>query len=47
MSRPRLEEKVAIITGGAAGIGEAISHKFASEGTSYEGLTDKPLTAKM
>lgn len=28
----RLENKVAIVTGGATGIGEAIAHKFAQEG---------------
>ena len=28
----RLHDKVSIVTGGAAGIGEAISHKFAAEG---------------
>lgn len=34
MSKLRLEEKIAIITGGATGISEAISHKFAKEGAS-------------
>jgi NAD(P)-dependent dehydrogenase (short-subunit alcohol dehydrogenase family) len=31
MAEPRLLNKVAIITGGATGIGEAISHKFCSK----------------
>lgn len=45
MSKPRLESKVAIITGGATGIGEAISHKFAMEGASVVvcGLPDDPV----
>ncbi|HEX8637436.1 MAG TPA: SDR family NAD(P)-dependent oxidoreductase, partial [Pyrinomonadaceae bacterium] len=32
MAEPRLLNKIAIVTGGATGIGEAVSHKFASEG---------------
>lgn len=45
MSKLRLENKAAIITGGATGIGEAISHKFASEGASVIvcGLPDDPV----
>jgi NAD(P)-dependent dehydrogenase (short-subunit alcohol dehydrogenase family) len=45
MTEPRLKGKTAIITGGAAGIGEAISHKFASEGASVIvcGLPDDPV----
>lgn len=45
MTEPRLKEKVAIVTGGAAGIGEAISHKFAFEGASVVvcGLPDDPV----
>ena len=41
----RLEGKVAVVTGGAAGMGEAISHKFAYEGASVvvAGLTDDPV----
>lgn len=35
MSR-RLEGKVAIVTGAATGIGEAIAHKFAKEGVREE-----------
>ncbi len=34
MKMKRLENKVAIVTGGATGIGEAISKKFAAEGAS-------------
>lgn len=45
MSKSRLEGKVAIVTGGATGIGEAISHKFAMEGASVVvcGLPDDPV----
>jgi NAD(P)-dependent dehydrogenase (short-subunit alcohol dehydrogenase family) len=41
----RLENKVAIITGGGTGIGEAISHKFALEGARVivNGLPDDPI----
>lgn len=45
MPEPRLLGKTAIVTGGAAGIGEAISHKFASEGAKVlvSGLPDDPV----
>jgi len=41
----RLEGKVAIVTGGATGIGEAICHKFVKEGASVVvcGLPDDPV----
>ena len=37
----RLRDKMAVITGGAGGIGQAIALRLAQEGTSYEkgGLT--------
>ena len=45
MAEPRLLNKVAIVTGGATGIGEAVSHKFASEGASVVvcGLPNDPV----
>lgn len=45
MNNKRLEGKTAIITGGATGIGEAICHKFASEGANVVvcGLPDDPV----
>jgi len=41
----RLEGKIAIITGGGTGIGEAIAHKFAREGARLiiSGLLDDPI----
>ncbi len=41
----RLERKVAIVTGAATGIGEAIAHKFAKEGAKVvvNGLADDPV----
>ena len=41
----RLKEKVAIVTGAGTGIGEAIVHKFATEGARLvlNGLPDDPV----
>ncbi len=41
----RLKDKVAIITGGSTGIGEAISHKFSIEGAKIivNGLESDPV----
>lgn len=41
----RLKDKVAIVTGAGAGIGEAIAHKFAQEGAKVvvNGLPDDPI----
>jgi len=42
MSLPRLANKVAVVTGAASGIGEAICHRFAKEGATIA-LIDKNL----
>lgn len=45
MTKGRLENKVAIITGAGTGIGEAIAHKFVREGAHVivSGLPDDPI----
>ena len=42
----KLKDKVAIVTGGSQGIGEAISVRYAAEGAKVAIVSDKPQTTR-